>query len=130
MSLYRNCGRFTAKPIAVRLAAALKPVIPSSVISIDGISSDAGLSGSVMVPRCDKATRNSFEVLAPKTLFIQTFTAWLFGWAVRRQPRRRDLTCPVSVDGRVVEQVAADQRVVLRELVIDAGDRLVVVQLL
>lgn len=31
-----NCGRLTARPIAVRLAAALKPVSPSCVISSEG----------------------------------------------------------------------------------------------
>ena len=36
-------------------------------------------------------TRNSFDVLAPKTLFVHTFTEWLFAGLFARQARRGDL---------------------------------------
>ncbi len=49
--LMRYCGRFTASPMAVRLFAALKPTSPSSLISIDGISSDEVSAALVVVSR-------------------------------------------------------------------------------
>src|SRR5687768_2771875 len=57
--LLRNCGRFTAKPIAVRLFAALKPCRPIPRTSIDGIDSERGSSEAVVVANRDQAPRSS-----------------------------------------------------------------------
>src|SRR5438093_8260606 len=73
--LNRNWGRFTASPIAVRLAAALKPVRPSSVISIEGIASEEELEALVVEPsRCHEA-RPSFRIRALKLLVRKSESA-------------------------------------------------------
>ena len=77
MSLIRNCGRLTANPIAVRLAAALNPVNPKSVTSIDGMACDDGSLAVVFESNRDQAIRASFDNLLLKILF-KTIVAALF----------------------------------------------------
>ena len=55
----------------------LKPTMPSSTISIDGISFTTAFSVSVVVRRRDSATRSSLDVLPPITLVSQVLIAWL-----------------------------------------------------
>jgi hypothetical protein len=58
----------TASPIAVRLAAALKPVKPSSEISIEGISSDEESKAVVSLPNRCHEMRASLTSLEVRTL--------------------------------------------------------------
>ena len=58
----------------MRSAPALKPVSPSSEISIDGISLRRRILGVWSLSRgADHATRNSLDMLLPKTLFSHMF---------------------------------------------------------
>ena len=82
----------------------------------------------MIVPRCENATRNSFDVLGPKTLFSQAPDRMLVIRDALCQTRRRDLTVAGIFRG-VTEQVPADDGVVRVELVIDPRTRLVVVEL-
>ena len=79
-------------PIAVRLLAAVNPIMFNSAISSDGISSEAGSCALVNVPRCDHATRNSFERLLPSTLFIHVFSECSFDVLTVVSPG--GVTCP------------------------------------
>src|SRR5262245_20732146 len=63
------------KPIAVRLVAALKPVRPNSVISIEGINSATGSSANVPDAKRRKAARASLTNLEESKLVSDTFTA-------------------------------------------------------
>jgi hypothetical protein len=65
----------------------------NSAISIDGSSSDAGSCAPLNVPRCDHATRNSFERLVPSTLFIHVFSECSFDVLTVVSPG--GVTCPV-----------------------------------
>src|SRR5688572_1357795 len=78
--------------MAVRLAAALKPVRPSRAFTMDGIDSDDESCAFVIVHRCDHATRASFDMFWPSTLFSQTLSECWFDGLIVVNPG--GVTCP------------------------------------
>ncbi len=92
----RNCGRLTASPIAVRLAAALNPVNPKSEISIEGIASEEGSVAVVVESKRDHAIRASLEILLDKILFSTRVAAFVFVGTTVVNPG--GVTCPPPLD--------------------------------
>src|SRR5688500_26064 len=88
----RNCGRLTAKPIAVRLAAALKPVKPKSPISIDGIACEDGSSAVVVESKRDQERRASLAIRLDKMLFSTIVAAFVCVGTMVVSPA--GVTCP------------------------------------
>src|SRR5260221_524562 len=69
--LLRNWGRLTARPIALRVDPALKPINPSSLISREGISSEEASDALVLVSRREKEKRASLTMLLESVLVSQ-----------------------------------------------------------
>src|SRR5260370_42672839 len=91
--LKRNCGWLTASPRAVRDVSELKPVMPISGISMEGMVSEAGSVGVVLeANRCQEA-RRSLRVVGVNELVKNAVRAWVrerlfvespggVGWAI------------------------------------------------
>src|SRR4028118_1038424 len=89
----RNCGKLTANPIAVRLAAALKPFKPKSSISIEGIASEDGSAAVVVESNRVQAMRASLAILLLKTLFRTSVAAFVLTGTIVVNPG--GVTCPL-----------------------------------
>ncbi len=89
--------------MAVRFVPLLNPVMPSSEISSEGISSDVASWALVIVPRWDHATRNSFDMFCERTLFNQVFNECRF--VVMNVVKPGGVTCPApESSGRSVRR--------------------------
>jgi hypothetical protein len=68
------CGRFAARPMAVRVAPAFKPCRPSEVICIEGIASARRSEATLARAARRKAKRPSLTMCGPSTLVREMLT--------------------------------------------------------
>ena len=86
-------GWFTASPIAVRLLGGDEPDhVQLGDLERRDLLRRGILRATERTPRCDHATRNSFERLLPSTLFIHVFSDCSFDLLTVVSPG--GVTCP------------------------------------